>query len=257
MTVFCFVLKLNIYYDFNSSYSTNWDLIKEQACSKNCTFLRTRKERGEPMNKISLSNPGGKVFCVVGDLLIAAITVWMILSSALRGTSLLLPILCAAFMLILLLAYTYAVFSCAAIVDESRRLLIIRGMQRQEIDLGAVSSVDTAEVINGSLTIRVIRLLDGDGQPAASVSTMVLTGGGAKSEPLAQKLAEAIGAEFIPTLEPRLYDRAAKKEYNAKKKAEKRDASRRKKAGRKSRPADAAPGTVEIPDDFDENDALK
>lgn len=209
------------------------------------------------MKKIYLSNPGGKVFCLVGDLLIAAVTVWMILSSALRGKSLLFPILCAAFMLLLLLIYTYAVFSCAVLVDRSGMLITVKGMQHQEINISGVASVDTAQVTTGSLTTRVIRLLDSGGLPVASISTMVLTGGGVKNEPLAKRLAAAIGAEFIPTLEPWRYDKAARKKRDAEERAAKREATRKSKVRRGAAKSEAPPENEPVPDDFDENDALK
>lgn len=163
--------------------------------------------------------------CISG-LMLAGIVLLLL---ALRGAWLSF-LLCAAVGLLLLAGIGIYIWNllCAACIPQGEGKLLVRGLPRYTMDLSGAVGLETAACKNGPMTTRSLRFTDENGEVVGTLQTFFTARQGAKAEPLARELAQALGLRFRPQLEPWEYDSAARK-------AHQRELDEQEKAARKER----------------------
>ncbi len=169
------------------------------------------------MKKIPLSSPAVRRACVIVDALMAALAaVWLALAFSW------LAVVAAAALAVLLGFYTVQVFRCAVLYDPDAKIVTLRGMGGDRVEVSAAAAVCTRETALRNQTTRIISVEDADGVEITAIPTLITVNSGYGAEVPARALAEAMGVAFRPTVDPALYDRAARRAAREKAKREKR-----------------------------------
>lgn len=145
------------------------------------------------MKRIPLAGPAVRCVCLAVDVVLAALAaLWLT-----RAFSWLVVAVAAVAALILGL-YTVLVFRAAILVDPVNGTAALRGIQNQRLDLSDVRRICTRVAVVGGQSTRVVVAEGEDGRELAMIPT--LNGGGRERacERTAQRLAEALGAQFCP-----------------------------------------------------------
>ncbi len=146
------------------------------------------------MKRIPLAGPAVRGFCLAVDVILAALAaLWLT-----RAFSWLVAAVAAVAALILGL-YTVLVFRAAILVDPENGTAALRGIQNQRLDLSGARRVYTRAAVVGSQSTRMVVAEGADGRELAVIPT--LNGSSERAcERTAQRLAEALGARFRPSL---------------------------------------------------------
>lgn len=107
--------------------------------------------------------------------------------------------------------YSFLAFRSAAVVDTREKTLTVRGIVSRTDDLKGAARVYTREAFLGGGVTRSVVVEDAQGRELSFIPTLNTVNKGYASEIAAKALAQALGAEFVPTVAPELYDRAAKR----------------------------------------------
>jgi hypothetical protein len=111
------------------------------------------------------------------------------------------------------------------------------------------------------MTTRNLVFTDAGGQVTASVPTFFTANQGAQAEPLAMELAQALGIDFKPTLQPWEYDREKRKEHEKElaqaAKAERREKLRALKAKILRKTGAGEPAPVNSEEEMSVADAME
>lgn len=168
------------------------------------------------MKKISLSNGSSKAFCVAGD--IAVLAAVALLAFFLRATPLYFwgVVITGIIVFCFLALYTYVIFASAVIYDEKQKTLTLKLTREIDFDASGVKYVYTREEQQNSKAVRVIGFSNEKGEELFDLPTMVTFNRGVKSEIIASQIADAMGREFVATVDKAEYDREARKEKEEK-----------------------------------------
>lgn len=171
---------------------------------------------------------------VVG-LLAALTAIFAVLVYAVRNSGVVWLVVGACGFLVLLFGtYVYSVWNAACVTDPAAQKLKILGLRTYELNTAGTVQIKTGEFEMGSTLTRRIMLINEQGELVTAFATSFLTKRGACAEPAARELAEVLGVEFVPTLEPWEYDSKAKREHDAREKAEQKAQKGQKKSRTKT-----------------------
>lgn len=180
------------------------------------------------MKTYRLSSAGERVSGgVISGLLVLCMGVLLYF---LRGDLLSVIIAAIAAMLVTLVLAFYLVSlykaSCVPYPDEKR--VTVRGIPDYSLDLSRAACVETAACQNGPVVTRTIVFSDLRGETVAAIPTFFTSHQGAKAEPVAMELAEALDISFRASLEAWEYDKEKRREHE-------RETTRAEKEARKAK----------------------
>lgn len=124
--------------------------------------------------------------------------------------------------------YLMSLFRASCRADTQKKELAIRGVPNDSVDLSQAVSVKTIPCGTGPISTRALIFSDSKGDPIATVPTFFTARQGAQAEPLAAALAQELGLNFQPSLEPWEYDKKQRAEHE-------KEAARAQAAARKEK----------------------
>lgn len=126
--------------------------------------------------------------------------------------SLIICILCSLLVSAALVFYVANLMK-AALIPNADGLMDIKGIPDTHVDISKAVSLETAALKTGPVATRTLIFRGEAGEVVTSVPAFFTANQGAQAEPLAMELAEAMGLDFNPTLEPWEYDKQLRKQH--------------------------------------------
>ncbi|MCE5234991.1 MAG: hypothetical protein LLF87_02945 [Eubacteriales bacterium] len=207
------------------------------------------------MKKFRLSDPASRVFCIAGDILLLFAAALLLLSGS---QSLVLLAAACGVLLLLLSVYTFFVFLSSLSIDPYQKIITLALPGRRETyDLKNAASAATRETRLEQHVSRALVFYDASGAEPCAIPTFVAGGDGAKAEPLAMAVAEALGLPFTPTVDAALYDKKARRLKQAAAREEERRMRAQRKAKKRGSDKKAPAPTREETVNYDEMDDEK
>ena len=130
----------------------------------------------------------------------------------------------------LLIIYVLNILKAAAVVDPENKMLHVRGVRNETLDLKDAVLLQTIARKNGQSTIRLLVFSNKDEEIIATVPTMFTFRQGIWADPVAKEIAAALGIDFkqnVPDWE--LDKEKYKKHMEEEAEREKREAKERRK----------------------------
>lgn len=109
--------------------------------------------------------------------------------------------------------YVVNLFKAACVPHSEDSILEVKGIPDQVVFLSETVSLETASYKNGPMAVRTLIFKDAGGEVTATIPTFFTAHQGAQAEPLAMELAQVLGLEFKPSLEPWEYDKQKRREH--------------------------------------------
>jgi len=138
--------------------------------------------------------------------------------------------LCIIFIVALLIAYVRGVLRAVAIVDAEKKVIHVRGVVDETVDVSGATMLQTIVRKNGQSTVRILVFSNEDEEIVATVPTMFTFRQGIWADPMAKEMAAELGIAFKQNVPDWEFDKEKYKQHvKEETEREKKEAKERRK----------------------------
>jgi len=182
------------------------------------------------MKEFRLSKPAERVagVCATAAMLVAFAALLYVLRTNIG--MLIFCGLCIIFIVALLIAYVRGVLRAVAIVDAEKKVIHVRGVVDETVDVSGATMLQTIVRKNGQSTVRILVFSNEDEEIVATVPTMFTFRQGIWADPMAKEMAAELGIAFKQNVPDWEFDKEKYKQHvKEETEREKKEAKERRK----------------------------